>query len=475
MERFFRSFIIFFLWVNQLNCMFNDGDSSFMKEGRQKYENLINNVEYETRLMKLSDVDRKIGKRKNSCWSQVLEMVNSHCKYMDEDVQQMLSLYFTYCHLRSVSMEPPDCIEKLLIEYNESKIEEIKNSKEEQQMFIETEKDETVSIIRSNEKDRAENLESCLATVRGNSFTVYTQFYVGVKSMCHFVSQELWMEKTTGAVDDLTREGERSAKLMNGMNNIMSGMVNQIDESVKQSEEMMENSKKFSETFQHSTNIMSDLFNSSVSTYFRHYLSFFRQLDQLMYLFRTIVTSLLFYFTYYIIIRILGDLNEEKEKKIYCRKIQICLMILSFANEMFLLFISRIEFHDLSEIRMIFNNLFENAYSNFYDDTNIIHENWETFKFSVWFLRPIWLIFSISVSFIISNTPKDENELVRYPNDILTAESIKEMNKRLLVDILKTYNSNNRREMTKRRKRKLKLKYDEHSEETNTNHDQLFN
>ncbi|XP_056396276.1 uncharacterized protein LOC130291514 [Hyla sarda] len=148
--------------------------------------------------------------RYGDCWRRALERVDVGCKQLNEEEQSRIALAFTHCHLERSGRDFPVCTEK--------------------------------STIR----DCTHNMDTA-------AFNAYTEFFTHAHSICYYLQNELWQEKTQDIILRLTVNSDSVAQQLE-VTNLMAGEMMQAQNATLQSqEEILRNGHLLKKTLQEST------------------------------------------------------------------------------------------------------------------------------------------------------------------------------------------------------------------------------
>ncbi len=117
-------------------------DETQLQAGQQQYQNALRESQMP---------------RYGSCWRDALNLLQNGCKHLTDDVQRRLALHFANCFLEKAGQKTYPCADNA-------------------------------------------DLKVCLRDIDNNGFTSFSNFFTHTQSMCYFLQNQVWQEKTENTV-----------------------------------------------------------------------------------------------------------------------------------------------------------------------------------------------------------------------------------------------------------------------------------
>ncbi|XP_073496149.1 uncharacterized protein [Phyllobates terribilis] len=144
------------------------------------------------------------------CWRRALHRVDVGCKQLSEEEQSRIALAFTHCHLERSGRDFPVCTES--------------------------------STVRQ-----------CTHSMDAAAFNTYTEFFTHTHSICYYLQNELWQEKTQDIILRLTVNSDSVAKQLETTNLMAEEMMQAQNATLQSQEEILRNGHLLKKTLQEST------------------------------------------------------------------------------------------------------------------------------------------------------------------------------------------------------------------------------
>ncbi|XP_073456282.1 uncharacterized protein [Aquarana catesbeiana] len=180
----------FFLWSVR-----SDPDASVMEKGKTQLLALQNFAQHP---------------RYGDCWRRALHRVDVGCKQLNEEEQSRIALAFTHCHLERSGRDYPACTER--------------------------------STIRH-----------CTRGMDSVAFNTYTEFFTHAHSICYYLQNELWQEKTQDIILRLTVNSDSVARQLEATNIMAEEMMQTQNATLQSQEEILRTGNLLKQTLQEST------------------------------------------------------------------------------------------------------------------------------------------------------------------------------------------------------------------------------
>ncbi|KAM4019111.1 uncharacterized protein ACNLHF_028471 [Anomaloglossus baeobatrachus] len=148
--------------------------------------------------------------RYGDCWRRALQRVDVGCKELNEEEQSRIALAFTHCHLERSGREFPVCTE------------------------------------RSTVRECTHNMDTA-------AFNAYTEFFTHAHSICYYLQNELWQEKTQDIILRLTVNSDSVAKQLEATNLMAEEMMQAQNATLQSQEEILRNGHLLKKTLLEST------------------------------------------------------------------------------------------------------------------------------------------------------------------------------------------------------------------------------
>ncbi|XP_069800058.1 uncharacterized protein [Dendropsophus ebraccatus] len=148
--------------------------------------------------------------RYGDCWRRALQRVDVGCKQLNEEEQSRIALAFTHCHLERSGRDFPVCTEQ--------------------------------STVRE-----------CTYNMDTVAFNAYTEFFTHAHSICYYLQNELWQEKTQDIILKLTVNSDSVAKQLEATNVMAEEMMQAQNATLQSQEEILRNGHLLKKTLQEST------------------------------------------------------------------------------------------------------------------------------------------------------------------------------------------------------------------------------
>ncbi|XP_071979396.1 uncharacterized protein [Engystomops pustulosus] len=148
--------------------------------------------------------------RYGDCWRKALLRVDVGCKQLNEEEQSRIALAFTHCHLERSGRDFPVCTER--------------------------------STVRQ-----------CTHGMDTVAFNAYTEFFTHAHSICYYLQNELWQEKTQDIILRLTVNSDSVAKQLEATNLMAEEMMQAQNATLQSQEEILRNGHLLKKTLQEST------------------------------------------------------------------------------------------------------------------------------------------------------------------------------------------------------------------------------
>ncbi|XP_075042169.1 uncharacterized protein LOC142101683 isoform X1 [Mixophyes fleayi] len=148
--------------------------------------------------------------RFGDCWSRALQRVDVGCKHLNEEEQSRIALSFTHCHLERSGRDFPACTEH--------------------------------SSIRQ-----------CTRGMDSVAFNAYTEFFTHAHSICYYLQNELWQEKTEDIILRLTVNSDSVARQLEATNVMAEEMMQAQNATLQSQEAILRNGHLLKQTLQEST------------------------------------------------------------------------------------------------------------------------------------------------------------------------------------------------------------------------------
>ncbi|XP_075691347.1 uncharacterized protein LOC142659274 isoform X2 [Rhinoderma darwinii] len=148
--------------------------------------------------------------RYGDCWRRALQRVDVGCKQLNEEEQSRIAIAFTHCHLERSGRDFPVCTER--------------------------------STVRD-----------CTHTMDSVAFNTYTEFFTHAHSICYYLQNELWQEKTQDIILRLTVNSDSVAKQLEATNMMAEEMMQVQNATLQSQEEILRNGHLLKKTLQEST------------------------------------------------------------------------------------------------------------------------------------------------------------------------------------------------------------------------------
>ncbi|KAM3912480.1 uncharacterized protein RB166_020936 [Leptodactylus fuscus] len=187
------AFLLLFAFT--LWCARSDTDPSEIENGRTQLQLLQNFAQHP---------------RYGDCWRRALERVDVGCKQLNEEEQSRIALAFTHCHLQRSGRDFPVCTEQ--------------------------------STVRE-----------CTHGMDTVAFNAYTAFFTHAHSICYYLQNELWQEKTQDIILRLTANSDSVAKQLETTNLMAEEMMQAQNATLQSQEEILRNGHLLKKTLQEST------------------------------------------------------------------------------------------------------------------------------------------------------------------------------------------------------------------------------
>ncbi|XP_063791627.1 uncharacterized protein LOC134947478 isoform X1 [Pseudophryne corroboree] len=144
------------------------------------------------------------------CWSRALQRVDVGCKQLNEEEQSRIALAFTHCHLERSGRGFPSCTEH--------------------------------STVRQ-----------CTRGMDSVAFNAYTEFFTHAHSICYYLQNELWQEKTEDIILRLTVNSDSVARQLEATNIMAEEMMQAQNATLQSQEAILRNGHLLKQTLQEST------------------------------------------------------------------------------------------------------------------------------------------------------------------------------------------------------------------------------
>ncbi|XP_073397077.1 uncharacterized protein [Dendrobates tinctorius] len=144
------------------------------------------------------------------CWRRALQKVDVGCKELNEEEQSRIALAFTHCHLERSGRAFPVCTER--------------------------------STVRQ-----------CTQNMDAAAFNAYTEFFTHTHSICYYLQNELWQEKTQDIILRLTVNSDSVAKQLEATNQMAEEMMHAQNATLQSQEQILRNGHLLKKTLQEST------------------------------------------------------------------------------------------------------------------------------------------------------------------------------------------------------------------------------
>ena len=152
------------------------------------------------------------------CWTTAVQSLHVGCKSLNDDSMARMGLSFANCFLEKVGSETYPCLSR-------------------------------------------EDIKACVRSMDDRAFGTYTHFYTHTQSICFFLANQMWQEKTEGVIHRLSSTSEKVAIKMNKMNQLQEETIRS---HVTLNEEMMGSRlvlEDFSKKLEEKQNIEMDILN----------------------------------------------------------------------------------------------------------------------------------------------------------------------------------------------------------------------
>ncbi|XP_066435856.1 uncharacterized protein [Eleutherodactylus coqui] len=173
----------------------SDLDPSVIEKGRTQLQLLKNFAQHP---------------RYGDCWRRALQRVDVGCKQLNEEEQSRIALAFTHCHLERSGRDFPVC------------------------------------TVQSTVRE-------CTQSMDAVAFNAYTEFFTHAHSICYYLQNELWQEKTQDIILRLTVNSDSVAKQLEVTNQMAEEMMQAQNATLQSQEEILRNGHLLKKTLQEST------------------------------------------------------------------------------------------------------------------------------------------------------------------------------------------------------------------------------
>ncbi|XP_077148518.1 uncharacterized protein LOC143809309 [Ranitomeya variabilis] len=173
----------------------SDPDPSTIEKGRTQLQMLQNFAQHP---------------RYGDCWRRALQKVDVGCKELNEEEQSRIALAFTHCHLERSGRAFPICTEWSTV-------------------------------------------QECTHNMDTAAFNAYTEFFTHTHSICYYLQNELWQERTQDIILRLTVNSDSVAKQLEATNLMAEEMMHAQNATLKSQEQILRNGHLLKKTLQEST------------------------------------------------------------------------------------------------------------------------------------------------------------------------------------------------------------------------------
>ncbi|XP_062854274.1 uncharacterized protein LOC134317504 [Trichomycterus rosablanca] len=156
--------------------------------------------------------------RYGACWSRALEKVHASCRDLNDDMQSMMALAFTHCHLRRSGRSFPECPE-------------------------------------------GSSVKTCTRDMDPVAFNTYTEFFTHAHSICHYLQSEQWQHRAENTIHRLTESSAGVAEQLASTQKMAEDLVEAQSMALKSQETILRNGEELKSTLQHSTKGLKDVFS----------------------------------------------------------------------------------------------------------------------------------------------------------------------------------------------------------------------
>ncbi|KAM5145323.1 uncharacterized protein ACMZJ9_012671 isoform 2-T2 [Mantella aurantiaca] len=148
--------------------------------------------------------------RYGDCWRRALQRVDVGCKQLNEEEQSRIALAFTHCHLERSGRDYPACTKH--------------------------------STVRQ-----------CTRGMDSVAFNAYTEFFTHAHSICYYLQNELWQERTQDIIARLTVNSDSVARQLEATNVMAEEMMQAQNATLQSQEEILRTGHLLKQTLHEST------------------------------------------------------------------------------------------------------------------------------------------------------------------------------------------------------------------------------
>ncbi|XP_007245898.2 uncharacterized protein LOC103030869 [Astyanax mexicanus] len=161
--------------------------------------------------------DLAVQPRYGECWSRALEKIHTGCREFTADMQSMIAVAFTHCHLRRSGRNFPECPE-------------------------------------------GSDVKVCTRDMDPVAFNTYTEFFTHAHSICHYLQSEQWQNRAENTIHRLTENSASVAEQLASTQRMAEDLVEAQSAALKSQETILRNGEELKNTLQDSTNGLRDVF-----------------------------------------------------------------------------------------------------------------------------------------------------------------------------------------------------------------------
>uniref|UniRef100_A0A4W4E4I5 Uncharacterized protein n=1 Tax=Electrophorus electricus TaxID=8005 RepID=A0A4W4E4I5_ELEEL len=158
--------------------------------------------------------------RYGECWSRALEKIHTRCREFSDDMQSMIALAFTHCHLRRSGRSFPECPE-------------------------------------------GSDVKTCTRNMDPVAFNAYTEFFTHAHSICHYLQGERWQHQAENTINRYFQETKHSASVAERLvstQRMAEDLVEAQSMTLKSQEAILRNGEELKHTLQDSAKGLRDVF-----------------------------------------------------------------------------------------------------------------------------------------------------------------------------------------------------------------------
>ncbi|KAM9324222.1 uncharacterized protein PAF06_000234 [Gastrophryne carolinensis] len=148
--------------------------------------------------------------RYGDCWRKALLRVDVGCRQLNEEEQSRIALAFTHCHLERSGRDYPVCTEH-------------------------------------------NTVRQCTRGMDSVAFNAYTEFFTHAHSICYYLQNELWQERTQDIIFKLTANSDSVARQLEATNIMAEEMIQAQNATLQSQEEILRTGHLLKQTLQEST------------------------------------------------------------------------------------------------------------------------------------------------------------------------------------------------------------------------------